>query len=75
MVSGWGGFVLKERLKILKNTLKAWNKSVFGIIEENIEKLQGEIHELDMIDDTFGLEDHEVLTRKLATAELFRNLN
>lgn len=74
-VVGWGGFVVKEKMKFLKGELKKWNKSVFGTIEENIESLRGEIQELDVIDDIFRLEELEVICRKEITADLFRNLN
>ncbi|GKV44295.1 hypothetical protein SLEP1_g51487 [Rubroshorea leprosula] len=44
---GWGGYKLKENLKRLKKDLKIWNKEVFGLIEENMEKIREEITILD----------------------------
>lgn len=35
-VTGWGRFVVKEKLKELKSSLKQWNHSTFGLIEKNI---------------------------------------
>ena len=32
-ISGWGGYVLKEKIKGLKQRLKAWNKEQFGNIQ------------------------------------------
>lgn len=51
---GWTGFVVKEKLKKLKEDLKEWNQNVFGIVEANIEKSRREIQKLDAIDDTLG---------------------
>ncbi|KAL8518744.1 hypothetical protein ACS0TY_009924 [Phlomoides rotata] len=33
-IEGWSGFVLKEKLKLLRQDLKKWNKEVFGIMDE-----------------------------------------
>jgi hypothetical protein len=33
LVSGWMGFVLKDRLKGLKTIIKEWNAEVFGNAE------------------------------------------
>ena len=30
ILRGWGGFVLKEKLKAIKARLKVWNKEQFG---------------------------------------------
>ncbi|XP_058758041.1 uncharacterized protein LOC131631265 [Vicia villosa] len=38
VVEGRGDFVLKEKLRILKDKLKAWNKEVFGKIELELEE-------------------------------------
>lgn len=40
-VTGWEGFVMKEKLKIIKDKLKQWNKGVFGEIDENVSNLRG----------------------------------
>lgn len=37
--------------------------------------LKNKIEELDIVDDTFCLEESEVIERKEATADLFRSLN
>jgi len=44
---GWGSYVLKEKIKRLKQSLKSWNKGKFGdtlkkvkIIEEELNKLE-----------------------------------
>lgn len=37
-VNGCTGFALKEKLKMLKNALKEWNKTVFGNLDVKIER-------------------------------------
>lgn len=59
IVEGWGRYVLKEKLKCLKSDLKLWSKQIFGSINTKTENLRTEIHRLDIIDDSFGLEDVE----------------
>ncbi|KAL8540253.1 hypothetical protein ACS0TY_001731 [Phlomoides rotata] len=63
---------LKEKLKLLRNDLKVWNKEVFGEIDKNITDKQREIDLWDRIDDTFGLEEYEVIARNKCSAELLR---
>ncbi|KAL8495410.1 hypothetical protein ACS0TY_019521 [Phlomoides rotata] len=74
-VEGWGGYVVKEKFKKLKTDLKIWNKSVFGRLDDNIEKNRSEIQRLDVIDDVFDLEEAEIIRRKEDMAMLFRDLN
>ncbi|KAL8470805.1 hypothetical protein ACS0TY_033399 [Phlomoides rotata] len=74
-IEGWSGFILKEKLKLLRQDLKTWNKEVFGIMEEKIAEKKQVIEELDTIDDTFELEEEEVVRRNRVAAELIRCLN
>lgn len=64
-----------EKLKRLKDDLKLWNRSTIGSVEEKIQQCREEIHQLDMIDDVFGLEEQENVRRKKITAQLFLQLN
>lgn len=36
-VDGWMAHVVKEKLKFLKESLKVWNKEVYGIMDLNLE--------------------------------------
>lgn len=74
-VQGWGGFVVKEKLKYLKGELKKWNREVFGLIDKNVGEIKEKIHELDMIDEVGGLDENMIIQRKEMTAELFRKLH
>lgn len=67
-MEGWGGFKVKEKLKRLKENLKKWSAEVFDSMEHKIKKLKGDIQELDIYDDIFGLEEDEVIKRKEVTA-------
>lgn len=73
-IDGWGSFIMKEKLKLLKEDLKKWNVEVFGNLENNIEIQRQEIQKYDLIDDIFGLDDHEVSKRNEASAHLLREL-
>ncbi|XP_057780084.1 uncharacterized protein LOC130998691 [Salvia miltiorrhiza] len=73
-IRGWSCFVFKEKMKRLKNDLKKWNKSTFGVIDENIESLRDEIQKWDNIDDTFGLQEDDIIKRNEAGAKLIMQL-
>lgn len=70
MVRG-GGFVIKEKIKLLKEDLKTWNREIFGDIGTSIEKCRQEIKMLDTIDDVMGLDDSEIVKRNELKALLF----
>lgn len=59
----------------MKDDLRKWNSDVFGSIDSKVEQLKQGIYELDMIDDTLGFEEEEVISRKVKTTNLFSNLN
>lgn len=44
---GRGDYVLKEKLKMLRNILTRWKKEVFGWIELKIEEEIEEVNEVD----------------------------
>ncbi|MCI00463.1 hypothetical protein A2U01_0021482, partial [Trifolium medium] len=44
---GKKAFVLKEKLKRLKEELKGWNKEVFGVLDMNIESTVKELNEVE----------------------------
>ncbi|KAL6525382.1 hypothetical protein OROHE_015689 [Orobanche hederae] len=69
-VKGWGCFVFKEKLKRLQETLRGWNKEVFGNIDRKMEDLKEEILGLDRRDEERGLEVTEIVRRKEASTQL-----
>ncbi|MCI02122.1 LINE-1 reverse transcriptase like, partial [Trifolium medium] len=47
VIRGKKAFVLKESLKKLKESLKVWNREIFGILDLNIDKTVKELNELE----------------------------
>lgn len=72
-VHGWGGFVLKEKLKRLKEDVKDWNRRVFDKVKKRIEGMRDSIFELDLNDDIFGLDEDEVIKRNREGALLLQD--
>jgi exonuclease III len=70
-VSGWMGFILKERLKFLKGVIKLWSKEVYGKPEEKKKRLVEEIKALDLKSEMVGLSVEEVGLRKQLFEELW----
>ncbi|KAL8554576.1 hypothetical protein ACS0TY_002679 [Phlomoides rotata] len=48
---------------------------VSGSTDANIEARKEELESLDIIDDTFGQDESDIIRRKICTAELLRNLH
>ena len=46
--SGWGGFVLKEKIKKLKERLKTWNRDQFGDTLKKYKKIEGKLNQLEV---------------------------
>jgi hypothetical protein len=40
---GWMGYILKERLKGLKEEIKMWNSEEYGAVDSKIQKLRMDI--------------------------------
>jgi hypothetical protein len=47
ILRGSSAFILKEKLKRLKEALRRWNREVFGIVELNIEKTVQELNDME----------------------------
>ncbi|MCI06375.1 cysteine-rich receptor-like protein kinase, partial [Trifolium medium] len=47
VIKGKKAFVLKEKLKRLKESLKVWNRDIFGLRDLNIDKTVKELNELE----------------------------
>jgi hypothetical protein len=59
------GFVLREKLKGLKVTIKEWNKEVYGAIDSKILILVEEIKDTDVRGELMTLSEEEVELRKV----------
>lgn len=62
--TGWMAFVLKEKLKGVKERLKVWNKEEYGLMEERITKLKEDIEAADLRGERYLLTENEVKIRK-----------
>lgn len=71
-VSGWKGFVLKEKLKGIKVKLKGWHNDHFGNMGSRIQEEKEELHRLDMKGEVDGLNEEEVRRRRMCTIKLNR---
>lgn len=63
--TGFDSFVLKEKLKELKQVLKGWNKSSFGNIEVNIQNAISEIKVLDDKGESCSFSEGDILLRRV----------
>ncbi|KAK2442416.1 hypothetical protein QL285_013611 [Trifolium repens] len=73
-VSGWMGFVLKEKLKGLKGVIKRWSKEVYGKPEDTKLRLVDQIKVLDLKSEDGGLSVEEVVIRKRLFEQLWEVL-
>ncbi|CAL0304706.1 unnamed protein product [Lupinus luteus] len=71
-VVGRGSYVFKEKLKILKGVLKAWNKEHFGILDKKIVDQVNIINSIDAKESEGDLTSEEVSSRRVATVHLWR---
>lgn len=62
-VSGWGGYICKEKLKHVKVFLKSWNTNQFGNFEEHIKQEVKRIAQLDLANESTDLTENEALLR------------
>lgn len=74
-VQGWSGFVIKEKVKLLKSELKHWKDEVFGCLDKKIEDKKSEIEELDLVDDVFGLDLAKTEKRASLLGELTQDIS
>ncbi|PNY12726.1 hypothetical protein L195_g009361 [Trifolium pratense] len=66
----WKGVVVKEKLKALKETLKRWNREVYGGLEEKIVGLTKEVERLDLKRDGGDFEENDNEAQKAFLLEL-----
>ena len=69
-LSGWMGFVLREKLKHLKGRLRDWHKVEYGEMDGRVERLVDDIRSLDEKGEMFILDALEMQNSK----DLFTNL-
>lgn len=63
-VNGRKAYVLKEKLKQIKNQLRVLNKDHCGDISHNIDNVRKELDQLDKKQEDVGLEEHDIARRR-----------
>ena len=69
--SGWGGFVLKEKIKTLKSRLKVWNKEHYGDTLKKVKQLEEELNRLEQMTMDRQLSPQEMMTRRQLQEDLW----
>ncbi|MCI27569.1 transposon TX1 putative protein, partial [Trifolium medium] len=64
-------YVLKEKLKGLKATIKTWHRETYGALDDKIMKLIAEISVLDIKGELTGLSEDETGRRKHLFSEMW----
>ncbi|XP_058776769.1 uncharacterized protein LOC131651118 [Vicia villosa] len=70
-VQGRGDFVLKEKLRLLKDRLRWWNMNVFGKFDLEVEE---GVRDLNALDDLELLNAGEIVKKKKASKRIWMNL-
>ncbi|GKV05111.1 hypothetical protein SLEP1_g17152 [Rubroshorea leprosula] len=73
-VQGWGGFIVKEKLKMMKNFLQVWSKSSLQEVDRKIEVARKEINRIDGKGETCSLSDDDLMSRSNHYAKLLKNI-
>lgn len=68
---GWGGYVLKEKIKNLKEILKSWNKVHCGDTLNKVHKIEAELNSFEDASSTRQLSSQELVTRKKLQEKLW----
>ena len=68
---GWGGYVLKEKIKKLKERLKIWNREQYGDTFQKYKKIEKELNNLEVSTSDRLLSLQEVITRKQLQEDLW----
>lgn len=76
-VEGWGMFVLKEKLKLIKRKLKEWHKSHTQNLDGKINSAKEELNNIESKDELEGLSMEEIDNKRKVVVELHKltNLN
>ncbi|GKV21745.1 hypothetical protein SLEP1_g31697 [Rubroshorea leprosula] len=73
-VEGWAAYKCKQKLKLMKDECKRWNKEVFGNVETRWGILSKEIEELDIKSEKVELDENEVVLRRECFQEMWEIL-
>ena len=68
---GWGGILLKNKLRMLKLSIKQWSKEYGNINSKEIHRIQQKLNEVEDIASTRILSEDEIKVRKSLQQELW----
>ncbi|GKV12577.1 hypothetical protein SLEP1_g23703 [Rubroshorea leprosula] len=71
VVEGFAGYKCKQKLKLLKEFLKGWNKDVFGNMEAQYAQAVKKIEQVDMQNEVADLEELEIVKRQEGFSEMW----
>ncbi|XP_028075540.1 uncharacterized protein LOC114277793 [Camellia sinensis] len=60
VITGWVGYVILEKLRTLRWTLKKWNIEEFGNVSHSVKLAKAEMHNLDLLAESRELTEAEV---------------
>ena len=66
-----GGYVLKEKIKCLKERLKIWNKEQFGDTLKKFQNIEDDLNKLEELTSDRHLSPQELMTRKRLQEDLW----
>ena len=70
-LGGWGGYVLKEKIKRLKVRRRSWNKEQFGNTLKKVQNLELELNKLESDSANRQLTEQENIRRKQLQQDLW----
>ncbi|GKV22565.1 hypothetical protein SLEP1_g32427 [Rubroshorea leprosula] len=70
-IEGWAAFQCKQKLKLLKEDCKGWNRGVFGNVETQLDTRLKHIERLEKKSEEEELSENEVLLRKECFQEMW----
>ncbi|KAF1887937.1 hypothetical protein Lal_00023945 [Lupinus albus] len=71
-LSRWSTYVLKEKLKQLKDILKSWNKDHFGVIDKRIDNASSDVHKFDMKSELVPLDEEAIRKRSECWVDMWQ---
>ncbi|KAH1150639.1 hypothetical protein GYH30_044590 [Glycine max] len=68
---GWGGHVLKVKIKKLKEVLKVWSREHYGDTLKKVQRLEADLNSLEIASTTRQLTTQELLNRRKLQEDLW----
>ncbi|GLT47337.1 hypothetical protein SLA2020_210420 [Shorea laevis] len=64
VLNGYAGYRCQQKLKLLKDFLKGWNREVFGNVDAQFDKVTSMVEQLNMKNEDCDLEEFELSQRR-----------